>query len=145
VRKKPFAKKQNCEKDVEMENSPKELTETQKWAVVAYSNFIRSVDTLQLEYGALEHIAGKFNVTKARVKRICSEYTSQCENVVYPDLNPRKKGRCGRKTTLNDEIQKDLIEINRRTKGELTFRMLLEAYNNDHEKKLTLRHASYGD
>ncbi len=94
-------------------NSGNELTEAMKWAVVAYSNFFRNEDTLQLDNGAMDILSMKFSVSKRHIHRICEEYTSQVKDVMYPDLSHKKKGRVGRKSLFNDEISETLIDINR--------------------------------
>jgi hypothetical protein len=83
--------------DVTNEKSSKELSEVQKWAVVAYSNFFRNAESLELDHGSLSLIAGKFNVTQSRVKHICRQYSSQYRVELYPHMRPKKKGRVGRK------------------------------------------------
>ena len=56
-----------------VENHSKELTESEKWAIVAYSNFFRNEDNLQLDYGGLNYLEKKFTISKRRIGQICEE------------------------------------------------------------------------
>lgn len=111
------------------ESTGSELNERQKWAIVAFSNFYRDLETLRIDQGALKIIADKFEVSERTVSRICKEYTDQLPITKYPTLQHGKKRVVGRTSNLTQEITEELIEINQETQGRLTIRGLLEAYN----------------
>jgi hypothetical protein len=124
-------------KNMSGSDSRKELVEAEKWAIVAYSNFYRNEISLRLDSSGLDVLASKFSLSKRRIGQICEEYTSQVKNTLYPTLIPQKKGKVGRKMSLTEEISDAMIEINQKTKGQLTNRALLLEFNKDRVEKLS--------
>ncbi len=120
-----------------LENESKELSESEKWAVVAYSNFYRNEETLQLDNGGLNCLQKKIQLSKRRIGQICEEYVLQVQDNLYSDLKPKKKGRVGRKLCLIEEIRECLIKINQNTRGQLTNRALLVMVNKELDELLS--------
>ena len=59
-----------------------DLTENERWAVVAELMLWTRRDTMQLEYGAYTHIADKFGTSIETVRRIHKIFTNQRESGV---------------------------------------------------------------
>jgi hypothetical protein len=89
-----------------MEVEEQELSERQKWAIVAYSNLYRSLATLELKDGVVEIIATKFGISEQTVLSVCKEYIDQFRTTLYPILKNNNKGDVENKTNLKRKHMK---------------------------------------
>ena len=117
------------EEDLDLEangvvpRGPRDITTYEKWAIVSEYCLLLEPGADRLKRGELQKIAEKFEVVERSVGYIIRDYTTQRANGVrVPDLEPNRKGRCGRELQLDDDLALCLVEFNSMTYGKLTIR-----------------------
>lgn len=83
----------------------REITELQKWNVVAQCLLRYDRNLERLENGALEklEIVFAYSYSQRTIKRVFKEFQDQKDNVNI-NLSPKKKGVVGKKQGLTDEL-----------------------------------------
>jgi hypothetical protein len=110
-----------------MSRSP-ELTEPEKYAIVARYNFYTNHETGSVTKGVLDLVANDLKLKKRSVSRIMTQYRKlvTLKGNLIVDMKPLKSGRVGRKSKLNEVLKRKIIRKNTATKGSLSIRGLAE-------------------
>ena len=78
-----------------------------------------------------------FEIHKSHVSHIKRQYWDAIDaGEIYPNVQPYKKGRVGTKSELTKEIEKNIVKLNRKTKGRLGIRELAHAYKEEYGIKM---------
>ncbi len=103
-----------------------DLTEQQKWAIVAHYNANLFPGEVKLRRGVLKTMSEELGINTKTISRVALQYKEEVneKGILNVSLAPQKKGRCGRKMALNNRLKKRIHRKNTITKGRHPVRML---------------------
>ena len=102
---------------------PKELNETQRWAVLARYLTYYDPATDRLPSGTMKKVMEGLPIEKRQVYNYIKLYFDQVNTgIVFPDLAPKKLGNVGVHSDLNEELADCIIEYNSMEGYDMTIR-----------------------
>ena len=89
-----------------------DLTEVQKWTIIAWGMQYEQPDKDRLVDGSLKKTVDRFKVSERTVQNLFQEYRKQlADGAVYPDLKPQSRSNCGVKSQLTDDISQNIVDL----------------------------------
>jgi hypothetical protein len=110
------------------------LTESQKYQIILDCERAKRLHPLQKKCpnGTLQLIALKFHCSHRTIQSIYKQYNNAINaGIGCPDIKPKKKGHCGRKSQFDEESANILVEVNRKNLGNLCYRDLALALEDE--------------
>lgn len=109
----------------------KELSELEKWEVVAAYNLALGPNRVKLGKGELNKLENRLGISGRTISKIAHDYSKQMieKGPGGIDLSPKKIGNVGRKSTMTAVEKRKLHRKNTVTKGTGSLRMLASETN----------------
>ena len=115
-----------------------DLTEVEKWTIIAWGMQYEQVDKGRLVDGSLEKISTRFNICKRTVKNLFQDYRKQlAEGAIYPKLTPQSRLNCGVTIALTDEMRENIVDLHFMTEGSSPIELFVEQYDSEFSQKIS--------
>lgn len=102
--------------DMQPIQARRQKTETEKWAIIAYTIPFYNMVTKRLAYGMATALEERFGLSSQAIRDIMNEYFLQInDGNIYPDLQPKRKQpgiRSGPPSDLTPAVRDCILEFN---------------------------------
>jgi hypothetical protein len=116
----------------------RELSVMEKWALLMRIREIPLGLNIRERAKEKQKVLSDFKCADRTLQRIEKSYRDQrLQDVIVPDLNPKKVGRVGAKSKLTGIVKNRLIQINFESRGRAPYSGFIELYKKKYNKTLS--------